>query len=53
MDGRETSINTELEDTINMFYRRNKQLFYTIPWNIFQERFLRIVKLDHKYIETM
>lgn len=22
-----------------MFYKRNKQLFFTIPWNIFQKRF--------------
>ena len=48
MDGRETCIKAELEDTINMFYRRNKKLLYTIPWNMFLERGLRIINLDHK-----
>lgn len=38
MDGRKACINTELEDTINMFYRRNKQSLHTVPWNVFQER---------------
>lgn len=38
-NGLEERLYKELEDTINMFYRRKKQLFYTIPWNIFQKRF--------------
>lgn len=31
MDERKACVNIELEDTINMFYRRKKPLFYTIP----------------------
>lgn len=39
MDGKKACINTESEDTISMCYRRHKQLFYTIPWNVFRENF--------------
>lgn len=38
MDGRKACVNIGLDNIINIFYRRNKQLFSTIPWDIVQER---------------